>query len=420
MDSETLLDNIRRASQVGFHSGATSIVDILLRARWCEEIDLFEAFNAIREEGLDLVAVLFQLPFVVRLPEKWTRLSTAHGPAYIHFRTIGTDLNTLAPGELFQCKDRTSHNESEIFVNATLPNDYYGLLTRTQVIISFQLWGRRLTQYPSYLEMLGDPKAFRTKKIYPAKGVLSSNPLTGETYEVGLAEWLHLQTIKVLAEFIPLYAVACMDPSARTMKHVDNYFIMVKTGRVVGKAPKPSVIAQTAKPHMFRNYANNLTALNKRIKTGRSPSVYELYLLEAARQIELGASNLAVVQTVMVLDLFANEIVNDRLLRKLKRSLGSATGDIGLGIDRLWETEDGRIRPSTPEKFAQFFPTIGLSLPADLKGGLKHAIKLRNRIVHRIQGDFIEVEEARKVVHTGMGIIRYCMDTVLARNQSAV
>jgi hypothetical protein len=380
---------------------------------------LIQAYKVVQEDGLDLVVVFFQLPFRVRLPEKWIKIQTDHGNPFIYFRTIGTSLNTIKSSEPFQIKARSKHGNMEMFTNAMLPNDFYGQLTRTQAIISFQLWGRTLARYPTYLEMLQDPKEFRHRKIYPAKGVLSRHPLTGETYEIDLADRPYKETIKILEKFIPAYAVSCVDPFAQVQEDLDSYFIMVKTGRVVARAPKKSIIAQFARPFEFQNYSGNFSALRNRLESGRPPSIYETYLLEAARQVELGASNLAIVQTVMILDLFANEIINDRLLRKINRSLEDAPNLARLTIERMWESKrDKRIHPSTLDKFTKYFPTIGLDLTNNLKGDLSETIKLRNKIVHRIQAKQIDEHEAKRAIHTGLSIIQHCMSVLLSQRDS--
>ena len=171
-DRHIMIYEIRKASLIGYAENV-SIVDTLLDAHWCDDQDLYRAYETVQNEDMDLVVALFQLPFLIRLPEGWIRIKAEYGNPYAWFRTVGTRYNTLKNGEPFQIEKRAKYNGIEKLKNARLPNDLYGLLARTQVLMSFQLWGKRSPTYPIYLDMLRDAKAFRSKKIYPAKGVIS-------------------------------------------------------------------------------------------------------------------------------------------------------------------------------------------------------------------------------------------------------
>ena len=177
--------------------------------------------------------------------------------------------------------------------------------------------------------------------------------MTAETYEIDIADKIYSQVLKIFCEFIPLYAVACKDPFAHIPENLDNYFIMVKTGRIVVRGPGKSTIAEYAKPFEFIEWADNLNFLKSRLNSGRPPTIYESYLLEAARQVEVGASNLAIVQTVMILDWFANSIIEHHLFNELKRSLNK-TQLYELTIERIWETKESRhIRVRTEDQVPQ-------------------------------------------------------------------
>lgn len=421
-DDEMTLDEIRHASRIGY-SSKVSIVETLLDAHWCQEEDLIFACETLQNSELDIAIAFFQLPFLLRLPEKWIKINSEFGNPYIYFRTVGTSYNTIKVGEQFRVVSRSKYSDTEKFANAVLPNDFYGLLTQTQAIVSFQLWGKRLShydQYSKYQAMLQDPTTFEREKIYPAKGVVSRRPLTAQTYEIEVADVLYKQTRRILRNFIPIYAVSCGDPFARPTENLANYFIMLKPGRVVVRGPGKSTIAQFARPYEFPNYSHNIGILKKRVESGRPPSIYEQYLLEAARQAELGACNLAIVQTVMILDLFANEILNDRLLRQIRKSFDHLPKLPELVIDRMWESKtDKRIRPTTLGKFTEYFPAIGLELPSELTGALHEVITLRNKIVHHIQAKPIESEVAKKAVKLGLSIIQHCMSLLLEKNKTS-
>ena len=150
-------------------------------------------------------------------------------------------------------------------------------------MISFQLWGKRLShydQYSKYQAMLQHPMTFERKKIYPAKGVVSRRPLTAQTYEIEVAEVLYEQTRRILSDFIPIYAVSCGDPFAIPPENLPNYFIMLKPGRVVVRGPGKSTIGHFARAYEFPDYSHNAALLKRRVESGRPPSLYEHYLLE--------------------------------------------------------------------------------------------------------------------------------------------
>lgn len=109
----------------------------------------------------------------------------------------------------------------------------------------------------------------------PQTGVISSRLLTAQTYEMESEDTLRSQISKMLNEFISVYAVSCSDSFATTPQYLDNYFIMVKPGRVVIRGLGNSSIAQLARPYEPQTYSHNLPDLKKRLGSGRLPSIYE-------------------------------------------------------------------------------------------------------------------------------------------------
>src|SRR5687768_16281469 len=114
--------------------------------------------------------------------------------------------------------------------------------------------------------------------------------------------------------------------------------MMVKNGRVVVRDFSEAK-SENPRPRKSFDYSSNLTLLRRRLSLNRKPSIYETYLLEAARQIELGAYNLAIVQTVMTLDWFANEIIEDHFWGQLKGLLEHKRELFQLLFERMWETK---------------------------------------------------------------------------------
>lgn len=418
LQRSSTLCQIRNASKIGY-SEKISIVDALLEGHWCEEDDLLLAYQTLQDSDLDIAIVFFQLPFLMRLPEKWIPIRAEYGHPYVYFRTIGTIHNIVKRKEKYKVGIRTDFAETEKFKNAMLKNDFYGVLVRSQVLISFQLWEPRSRYYTAYLNALISKRDFKSVIVNSAESWLpDSQPLIAGTYETDLARRLRRETILALKEFIPAYAITCRDPYAQNLEYLNSYFMMVKSGRIVVLGTGLSMIAQFAQPFEFCDYSKNLSTLRRRLQSRKPPTVYEQYLLEAVRQVEIGSSNLAIVQTVMILDWFANEIIQDHLLPEVKESMSPRPNITKLIIDRLWETSDGRkdwaTRVPTLEKFTRYFPATGVMLPSHLQGELSKIIKLRNKIVHRIQTDPIKSGTAKEAINIGMAVIQHCMDCLLS------
>jgi hypothetical protein len=399
-DKEDVLDEIRNASKLGYTKAiSTSIVDRLIAAEWCKEDDLLEAYEDFQNSGSDRVIIFFQLPFLVKLPNKWIKIKSEYGNPYVKFKAVD------------------SFEEQQ---HGRLNNDSYKDIKRTQVLISYQLWGERLQRYPTYLETLMNASEFKSVVLMEweySNRSEASRPFTPQTYELDVAKRLLLQTISVLKDFIPIYSVASKDSLSYIPKRLDRFFMMVKTGRIVIREFSESTtsITLTQKPD---NYSTNLTALKRYLKQNRRPSIYEIYLLDAARQIEMGAYNLAIVQVVMILDWFANEIIEDHILSRLKKLLGNTPKLCDLIVERLWENKsDKRIRVGTEEKFAKYFPAIGISLTPRLREDLRSLIEQRNRIVHRVQVAQIESSAASHAVDIGLDIVQHCMICLLGKNR---
>jgi hypothetical protein len=392
-DAEDILGEIRTASRFRHPKNtATSIVDRLIGTHWCTEDDLVLAYNDLQQEDLDRVVVFYQLPFSVRLPDKWLKVRSEYGNPYIRFR-------------------RTKATSGDADLHADTPKSK----NFTQVLMSYQLWDRRRRLYTPYLEALSEPRGVVKTNLK------SSGFLNAVEFEQDMVKRLRLQTTQVLKDFIPIYRVICKDAFAYVPDRVEYFFTMVKTGKVIITDPSTeSSIDQDRRLQPSSDYSKNFSALRNRLKAPWRPSIYETYLLEAARQTELGAPNLAIVQIVMILDWFANEIIEDHILRKMKVALEYAPGVYELTHEYLWEDERGKIVPSTQEKYLKYFPVVGISLTPKLIGDLKQMIKHRNEIVHRIQAKPINSVLALNTLDAGMAIIRHCMDCLLAKNKRSV
>jgi hypothetical protein len=181
---------------------------------------------------------------------------------------------------------------------------------------------------------------------------------------------------------------------------------------VVAKTPE-NIESQPVEISVHTDHSGNFKRLRGSIASGRPPSIYERYLLEASRQANSGATNLAIVYTVMVLDWLANELITDGIVRTVDQSVKHTGKIAGLVRERLWESDlpNGRSRTQvrTPEKFEKYLPAIGLELPEGLHAQLNDVIRLRNRIIHQTQTAVIERAVADHAIDVGMRVFEFCM-----------
>lgn len=390
-DSEEILEELKRASRFRHPKNVnTSTVDRLIDSHWCRNEDLVLAYTDLQSPDLDRAVVFFQLPFLMRLPDKWLKVRSEYGNPYMRFRPV-----TFS---------RSSENQ--------FTADSSESSNLTQVLMSYQLWDRRRQLYGPYLEALAEPRQVVKTKLK------STGFLNAVEFEQDLIKRLRLQSLQVLKDFIPTYRVTCRDPFAFAPERLDHFFLMVKNGKIVirdlvssGSVNQPKAL----KPPP--DYSRNFTNLRNRLKAPWRPSIYETYLMEAARQIEVGAPNLAMVQIVMILDWFANEIIENHLLKKMKGALDFYSGAYSLTEEYLWEDKRDRIVPSTEEKYLKYFPVIGISLTSSLIGDLRTMLKRRNAIIHRSQAAPIDPAIAMDTLEAGMNIIRHCMDSLLKKNK---
>src|SRR5690349_10136932 len=136
-DSEEILEQLRLTSRFSQPTNVnTATVDRLIDSHWCSKEDLVLAYSDLQNPDLDRAAVLFQLPFSMRLPDKWLKVRSEYGNPYIRFRSVPIS-RSLATD--FTPDPRESPN-------------------LTQVLMSYQLWERRRQLYGPYLEALAEPR----------------------------------------------------------------------------------------------------------------------------------------------------------------------------------------------------------------------------------------------------------------------
>jgi len=380
---------LRQNSTIGY-SNRGNIIDKLVADCWCSMDTLAFAYAAMRESDRPVIMALFELPYRTLLPErKWLHVPAEYGNPYICFAP-------MAP---------STSNDSGPDLKPKV---------RTQALVSFQLWGRRREFYEDYLAAVASDQTFNVHFVPSQASWLSNlSPLTPATYEAELTTRIYRETRELIRVFLKTYKVAARDPKAYLPARFDSFFVMTKHGRVV-------VVKGTERPtdprpqvELPADHSGNFKRLIGMMRSERQPSIYEQYLLEAARQAEDGSANLAIVYTVMILDWFANELIQDGIVRPVERSLKHAGPVASLVRERLWESDSPnsqfRTQVRTPEKFEKYLPTMGLELPPDLKTQLLEVIKLRNRVIHKTQTAVIERQAADHAVSVGMRVIEFCM-----------
>lgn len=385
------IELVRDSSALGY-VGRMPIVDRLLTEGWCSLEDLAFGCSTLRESDRPVMMAFFEVPFRIFLPDhKWLRLSSPYGQPYICFAQ-------LPPSPNDEINTRTTPKH------------------RSQVMVSFHLWGRRREFYEHYLAAVGNPAIWSSCIVSTEESWLSNRaPLTPATYEAEVATRLYVETRRVLKAFMPIYQLAARDSEAIVPPILNHYFTMAKNGRIV--VVRTPEITPTRRPDATpsEDRSGNLKRLRAHLASGRTPSVYENYLLEAVRLAKSGAANLAVVYTVMILDWFANELIRDGILRIVDTSLRHAGKIASLVRERLWESDlpnsKFRTQIRTPEKFEKYLPAIGLELPERLQHELNEVIRLRNRIIHKTQNAAIEPVAAEHAIDVGMRVIEFCMQT---------
>lgn len=419
MNSKVTIEFFRENSLLGWAPGI-SIVDKLVDSKWCTIEDLQTGFKCFGESGLDIVVIFFQLPFVIKLPPKWIKIKSQFGHPFFLFKVIGSEFNTISKDKKLKIIPRKDYQGLDNFYNAFLPNDNVGLLTRTQVIASFQLWGPRQKFYRNYLNSLKFPDRFKSVLVNESNSWLPSHhPLTGQTFEIELARRLKREVLSSINEWIPIYRIACKDPYSKQIDYLNNFFIMMETGRIVPIEPGLSTITPFVEQFNSDSFDGNTAILKKYASKKIKPTVYEEYLLEAVKLLEMKSTNLAVVHTVMILEWFANEMIQNHFVNTLKSSLNEHPLISEIALNRTWETSEGLknwgTRIPIKEKFKRYFPAIGINLSKKHITHLIAMIELRNKIVHRTQTKQTSTKTADRYINIAFEVIDECRNILFQK-----
>lgn len=196
----------------------TEVENNLLGAKWCEEEDLQRGRDALQKDpSLRNVVAFFQLPFRIKLPEKWMRLEHPQKPAaYIFFRPAGTMINTIerpSPTSSMKVEHGGGFSGISTTRNAELRDDKYGMFVRTQVVLSIELWGFWAEKYPGYLDVIES----NPREMLFARKVLDEEdrrPWTAEHFEYKIAKRMRAFSWDLINRWLPAYRVACLLCSA--------------------------------------------------------------------------------------------------------------------------------------------------------------------------------------------------------------
>ena len=410
------LDDIREASRIGY-AGSSSIMDVLLEANWCFAEDLQSAFDILEEWNAPSATTFFQLPYPIRLPERWIELERPGKEVVkVFFRTVGAGPNIINRGKKGSpliCGERANFGDIEAFVNAWIPGDRTGRFVCTQVLISYRLWGWRAELFQSYLRGLNANQYQEEISFRGGHLEHDGRRVTAANFEIGLAERLRAESLAIMKHLLPLYAVACLDPNATAPSYLHNFFTMSHGGRlVVHGGAGHSFLASSVRPFEFENYGQNLGSFLNRLQSPRPISVYENYLLQAVRQVEEKETGLAIVYTVMILEWFVNEMIRAHLLSIVEKSLQKNPALLELVLQRIWpegKEKYGRRNVSVTEKIDEYLPLIGIELRDSLKRSVKKVITKRNDIIHTNQTQIVDKEEALKAIRVGIQFITTVM-----------
>lgn len=296
-------------------------------------------------------------------------------------------------------------------LNAVKNNPQSAGSVQSQIFISYELWDRRRKFYPLYLEGI-EAKQKSIKTTLKSQGFWD----LGE-FEHDVAKRLWLQTGEVLKDFIPVYKIVCHDIQAYVPQDISHYFIMMQNGRLVCRNINEDVEIKKPLVYSRNRLMNNLKALQKRLKENLTPNIYEKDFLEVHRLIEVERYNFAVIQTIVILDWFANQVIESHLISKTGESANGKSSNSK--YIQMWKTEkDSKIRVNTPNKFKDYFPAIGIKLDRKLLDGLQDIYEKRNVIVHHYKINLIDEQYAKKALEIGKEIVSISMKYLISKDSN--
>ena len=420
-----IIDEIFHASKVGYATKAKSIVNSLIDAKWCNENDLENSYDWLDEQDDPCAVAFFQLPFPVFLPDEDVRYSFSGiniPEPLLKFKSISTDANEIDDSKIFQVKERTSYQDQDKYQNAYLKDDHFGIINRTQVFVKFNLWRFWATYFQQYFDsvfiqenmnnvLIKIPTTNIRRHLVDHEGIT----ITAGKFEYDLAKRLRDESTEIINSFLETYSVACKHSLPYKNSILTNFFIMVKGGRIITLGPSLSMGSSAVEALSFSNNCENLKLLNKYIKSGRKVSIYEQYLLNAVNLLENGSTNLAIVYVSMILEWFANEIIDDNFKRALSKTTDNKKM-VDLCLKGMWRVSNQKgVRVTVKDRFVKYFPAIGLKIPKKMSDEISEIISKRNKIVHGDQTNNIDNFYALDAIEKAMNFIDFIMIQLIER-----
>lgn len=433
-NNQTILDDIRHYSNPGFKDETKSIVDVVLDSNWITEDDLVCAhglMNDIEERG-GFAVTFFQLPFVMKLPLKWIHLKDGNAD-YPLMNCRAFKCHPQTDSMVLEKHGRTPGQVKHISLMRSHRNSlFFDAKEGTQVLLSVPLRSRLRQNFISYCKAVRDEQS--------RMSVIANSPTGRRSITVAEYEHTLIKEVKVTAhnainKFIESYSIVARDPYAIQVQHLKCFFTMVVAGRLILPLPDKATAEEIIlNPQDDENFKKKKEIEDKRVKeicnkvildihNNRQYSRYEKYLLEARRQILLGRNELAVVQAVMILEWFANEIIRSYLPKSIDSAFRDSqypelhsflTKKILHSKSQKEPSEDDYLRwVKLEEKLGDYFEGIGINIKANKENLwqlLRKIIEERNKIVHQRHGNFsINKSDASIIVEDTFRIIGFCL-----------
>jgi len=409
---KNIIEEIKAISHHDYKLKNKTIVDNLLKGKWCEECDLIESYNRLSNAIEPSVVTFCQLPFPVFLPSKWIKTGFKIDTNYeIRFRVIGSLKNNLDKERSFKVISRENFDEEDRYINGWIQNDYTGQLVRTQVLIIFTLWGYRYEIFHGYKQTLEKSKKGNTIIENPrVRNPKDNNYFTIGTYESDILHRLKREVIKIFKNIIPVYSITCRQPIQDSYSNLYNYFIMMQSGRIVVSDLGESMLTSQVKEYPFSQYDKYLEHFSNFWTKRNKLSIYESYLMNAFNYIQAGSTNLAVIYSIMILEWFSHEIIAHYYPPLLHKKLQNEALFNLVKSKSYKNKENDDFRAPLFDRYKSYFPAIGINLSSKYLDQLNKIKKRRNSLIHKTKDDFISSKEAQSVVSLALEIINHVME----------
>lgn len=175
--------------------------------------------DAVERQGDAFVGVTFQLPFRVGLESSWEQLPSSGDSKFADVRFLPAFLQIDDFGRYRLFEEGTQSFDGEA-----------GLVTVTQVLALFRVWGKRERIHPRYLSALehGRPDTIVAPQ---SESWIQNRPITAQAYAQDFTRRLRRETAVMLSRFLPAYSVLSRS-EAPTPHRIYGFATMLAAGRV--------------------------------------------------------------------------------------------------------------------------------------------------------------------------------------------